>query len=95
MADDNGGPSIPRAATVRPGLYRHFKGKFYTVYGIAEDATNPRPGELANPAQVFYRQNYEPYKLCYRTVRDFTETVDRPEHNYKGPRFRFVQPLTP
>lgn len=81
------------AETVRPGIYRHFKGKTYVVYGAAEDATNPAPGAPPRPPQVVYRQDYEPYKLCYRSVRDFTEEVDRPEHAYKGPRFLFIRPL--
>ncbi|HJV32743.1 MAG TPA: DUF1653 domain-containing protein [Patescibacteria group bacterium] len=81
------------ADTVRPGIYRHFKGKMYIVYGVAEDATNPRPGELPDPPKVFYRQDYEPRKLCYRSVRDFLEEVDRPDHGYKGRRFVFIRPL--
>jgi len=78
---------------VRPGIYRHFKGKFYTVYGIAEDATNPRPGELPEPPKVFYRQEYGERKICYRSVPDFLGEVDRPEYGHKGPRFIFVRPL--
>ncbi len=81
------------AEPIRPGIYRHFKGKHYIIIGVAEDAANPRPGELPGASQVVYRQNYEPYKLCYRSVPDFNAIVDRPEHHYKGPRFVFVQPL--
>ncbi|MEK7545503.1 MAG: DUF1653 domain-containing protein [Patescibacteria group bacterium] len=79
------------AEQIPSGIYRHFKGKTYAVYGVAEDATNPAEGELPNPPLVVYRQDYEPYKLCYRTVRDFTEVVDRPEHGYKGPRFVYIR----
>jgi len=80
-------------ADILPGVYRHFKGKSYVVYGVAEDATDPRPGELPDPPKVFYRQDYPPFKLCYRSVRDFTAEVDRPEFAYKGPRFAYVRPL--
>ncbi len=78
---------------IRPGIYQHFKGKTYTVYGVATDATNPEPGDLPGPPKVVYKQNYEPHRLCYRALGDFTEVVDRPEHAYQGPRFVFIRPL--
>jgi hypothetical protein len=81
-------------AEVRPGVYRHFKhGNLYEVYGVVPDAGERRPDETPRPPLVFYRQMYPPYGYCYRTVEDFSATVDRPEFSYAGPRFTFIRPL--
>lgn len=78
---------------ILPGIYRHFKGGTYIVYGLAEDATNPPPGAEPRPPQVCYRQDYGERKLLYRSVEDFTEIIDRPDRNYRGPRFVFIRPM--
>jgi len=77
-----------------PGVYRHFKfGNLYEVYGIVPDAGERKPGEPERPPLVFYRQMYAPFGYCYRTLEDFAAMIDRPEFNYKGPRFVFLRPL--
>ncbi len=76
---------------VRPGIYRHYKeGELYAVSGIATDATNPEPGDLPHPPQVFYATMGEPPVLSFRSIPQFLEEVDDPEYGYKGPRFTFV-----
>ncbi len=79
---------------VRPGIYRHYKeDRLYAVRGIATDATNPQPGELPHPPQVFYQAMYEPFALCFRSIPQFLAEVDDPRCGYKGPRFTFISPL--
>ncbi len=74
--------------TVKPGVYRHFKGNVYHVLGVAE---NTETGELT----VMYIPQYGPYagKLSNRNLAMFLENVeghkDRPE--YKGPRFELIE----
>lgn len=77
---------------VQPGVYRHFKfGNFYQVFGVIPDASELKPGESPRPPLVFYQQRYAPYAFLYRTLVNFTEHVVRPDHNYSGPRFTFVE----
>lgn len=40
---------------------------------------------------VLYLELYEPYELNVRPIAMFTEEVDKPEYNYKGPRFSLVR----
>jgi hypothetical protein len=82
------------ALAIRPGVYRHFKhGNFYKVFGIIPDAGELKAGEPPRPPLVFYQALYGEFAHCYRTYEDFTATVDRPEHNYEGPRFTFIRPI--
>ena len=71
---------------VKPGLYRHFKGRDYQVIGTF---THTETGE----ALVAYLPLYAPYTPCARPLAMFVEEVDRPEIPYKGPRFTFVRLL--
>lgn len=66
-----------------PGLYRHFKGKYYFVFGTA---IHTETDELL----VVYQAMYGDHKLYCRPVQMFIEDVDRPELNYKGPRFQRI-----
>ncbi len=77
---------------VQPGVYRHFKfGNLYQVFGVVPDASELKPGELPRPPLVFYQQRYAPYAFLYRTLTNFREHVERPDYNYSGPRFTFVE----
>ncbi|HYF28994.1 MAG TPA: DUF1653 domain-containing protein [Candidatus Paceibacterota bacterium] len=71
-----------------PGIYYHFKDpdKLYEVIGIA---FNTETGE----DMVVYKPLYEgaPAPLCVRPRSMFIEEVDRPDHNYRGPRFVYVR----
>lgn len=71
-------------AEIVPGIYKHFKGKVYSVLGTF---THTETGEEL----VAYQQLYHPFKRCARPLAMFTEQVDRPELAYKGPRFILTQ----
>ncbi|TSC83243.1 MAG: hypothetical protein G01um101419_73 [Parcubacteria group bacterium Gr01-1014_19] len=74
-------------STAYPGIYRHFKGGKYLVLFVS---TGVEDGEKI----VIYTSLYEPHcgKISHRTLKNFLEEVDRPELNYKGPRFMYVSP---
>ncbi|MBL8852127.1 MAG: DUF1653 domain-containing protein [Planctomycetaceae bacterium] len=70
-------------ATVRPGRYRHYKGKDYVVLGVARHSETEE--EL-----VVYRQDYGDKGLWVRPQAMFAETVtidgrDVPRFEYVGP----------
>ncbi|HXV27128.1 MAG TPA: DUF1653 domain-containing protein [Candidatus Paceibacterota bacterium] len=75
--------------SVKPGVYRHFKGNLYDVIGVAE---NTETGQLT----VVYIPQRGDHKglLANRDLAMFLEDVDRPELNYRGPRFRLLQERT-
>ena len=64
--------------TVEPGIYEHFKGQRYEVFGIG---THSETGE----ALVYYRKLYDDYSFWLRPVAMFVEHVER--DGYSGPRF--------
>lgn len=71
---------------VKRGVYKHYKGKYYLVVDEALDSETQEP-------MVIY---VELYGDCHKSVRPckmFLEEVDKPEYNYKGPRFKFVGEL--
>lgn len=59
--------------------YRHFKGGEYEIVALAvqEDTLEPL---------VVYR-SISNGSIWARTYKNFTEVLDRPEYNYRGPRF--------
>ena len=56
-------------AEISPGRYRHYKGRDYTVLGIA------RHSETLEPL-VVYRQEYGDHGLWVRPAPMFAETVE-------------------
>lgn len=66
---------------LKPGKYRHFKGKEYRLIGIAKHSETLEP-------IVVYRALYGEQGLWVRPVAMWTETVDR--DGYKGPRFQYI-----
>ncbi|GEM_PF-3080298 len=70
------------AGTITPGIYRHFKGGKYRVFLVS---TGTEDGQKV----VVYMPLYGAHvgNIAHRTLENFTEEVDRPELNYKGPRF--------
>lgn len=68
---------------VRPGIYQHFKGGKYLVLHVS---TGTEDDEMI----VVYTPLYGEHagKIVHRTLKNFTEEVNRPELNYRGPRFR-------
>ncbi|MAT52202.1 MAG: hypothetical protein CMK32_13570 [Porticoccaceae bacterium] len=55
--------------TVKPGRYRHYKGKDYDVIGVARHSETEE-------AYVVYRPLYGDRDLWIRPLEMFTETVD-------------------
>lgn len=66
---------------LKPGRYRHFKGKDYEVVG---EATHSETGEKL----VVYRTLYGDYDLWVRPLAMFTEAVER--DGKLLPRFEYV-----
>jgi len=62
------------------GKYKHFKGKFYEVIELAKHS------ETQEELVIYYDEGKQ---LWARPISMFTEEVDKPEYNYKGPRFIF------
>lgn len=60
------------------GFYRHFKGNFYHVEGVAKHSETLEP-------MVVYRALYGEGALWVRPLEMFLEQVEKPE--YQGPRF--------
>ena len=64
------------------GKYKRFKGKFYEVIGLAKHS------ETQEELVIYYDEDKQ---LWARPKSMFLEEVDKPEYNYKGPRFAFVE----
>jgi hypothetical protein len=69
--------------TLTPGIYRHYKGHNYEVYGVAQHSET---GE----ALVVYRPLYGERGLWVRPFAMFTESVV--VDGATVPRFAFVNP---
>ena len=67
---------------IKPGKYRHFKGNFYEVIGIANHSETMEP-------MVVYRALYGDQGLWVRPASMWNEIVEK--ENYTGPRFQFVE----
>lgn len=71
--------------SVRPGRYRHYKGRDYIVLGIARHSETEE--EL-----VVYRLDYGDYSLWVRPLAMFVETVQ--VDGREVPRFAYVEEAT-
>ena len=67
---------------IKPGKYRHFKGNYYEVIGIAHHSETMEE-------MVVYRALYGEQGLWVRPAAMWEETVDR--DGYHGPRFQYVE----
>ena len=67
--------------SIKPGRYRHFKGKEYEVLGIARHSETEE--EL-----VVYRALYGDFSLWVRPVRMWNETVERDGKTFR--RFTYI-----
>lgn len=79
-------------ALAAPGaIYDHFKGGIYRKLGrfvYQEGDFVPKQGDL----MVAYEHIYpHEHGMFVRTDKDFRQTVDKPDYNYKGKRFRLVK----
>ena len=66
---------------IKPGRYRHFKGKEYEVIGLARDSESLQP-------MVVYRALYGEGGLWVRSAEMFNEVIQR--DGVAVPRFQFI-----
>lgn len=67
---------------LKPGKYRHFKGKEYLLIGVAKHSETLEP-------MVVYQALYGEKALWVRPASMWTEEVQRDD--YCGPRFIFIK----
>ena len=67
--------------SIKPGRYRHFKGKEYEVLGVARHSETDE--EL-----VVYRARYGDFGLWVRPVSMWNETVERDGKTFR--RFTYI-----
>ena len=67
--------------SIKPGRYRHFKGKEYEVLGVARHSETEE--EL-----VVYRALYGDFSLSVRPVSMWNETVERDGKTFR--RFTYI-----
>ena len=67
--------------SIKPGRYRHFKGKEYEVLGVARHSETQE--EL-----VVYRALYGDFSLWVRPVSMWKETVERDGKTFR--RFTYI-----
>ena len=68
---------------LKPGIYRHFKGNLYRVWGVVRHSETQEP-------MVLYQALYGEYGLWVRPLAMFLEQVE--QNGGKTPRFAFVKP---
>ena len=66
---------------IKPGRYRHFKGREYEVIGVAKHSET-------REEMVVYRQLYGEHGLWVRPASMWEETVERDGKTYK--RFTYI-----
>lgn len=66
---------------IKPGRYRHFKGREYEVIGVAKHSETLEE-------MVVYRQLYGEHGLWVRPASMWEETVERDGKTYK--RFTYI-----
>lgn len=71
---------------LKPGLYRHYKGKDYRVIGTAKHSETEE-------SLVVYRTCYGDHDLWVRPLKMFTESVMT--ETGEQPRFRLIQEVDP
>ncbi len=87
---EHNNPISSKRKFVHPGIYRHFKGNIYHVLGVTEEI---RGSTKLNVFCVLYIPQHGDYAglLANRDLAMFQEMVDRPELQYKGPRFNLIE----
>ena len=67
--------------SIKPGRYRHFKGKEYEVLGVARHSET-------REEMVVYRALYGDFGLWVRTASMWNETVERDGKTFR--RFTYI-----
>lgn len=67
---------------LKPGRYRHFKGKEYELLGVATHSETMEP-------MVVYKALYGEHGLWVRPAAMWTEIVHK--EDYEGPRFQPIE----
>lgn len=67
--------------SIKPGLYRHFKGGIYEVLFVAKNSE-------ALEDMVVYRANYGEHGVWVRPLSMWNETVERDGKTFK--RFEYI-----
>ena len=67
--------------SIKPGRYRHFKGKEYEVLGLARHSETQEE-------MVVYRALYGDFGLWVRPARMWNETVERDGKTFR--RFTYI-----
>ncbi|AXR07774.1 DUF1653 domain-containing protein [Salinimonas sediminis] len=70
-------------ASIKPGLYEHYKGHQYMVYDVATHSED-------ESTLVLYRPCYGEQALWVRPLTMFLESVER--DGKRVPRFRYIGP---
>ena len=71
-------------AAITPGLYRHFKGKYYRVLSIARHSETTEP-------MVVYQALYGNNEKWARKYDDFASLVDHKKYPEISQKFRFEE----
>ncbi len=71
---------------IKPGLYRHYKGKDYQVYSLARHSETEE-------SFVVYRCLYGDFSLWIRPAAMFQETITTSDGK-KLPRFNYIGPIS-
>jgi hypothetical protein len=68
-------------SSINPGRYRHYKGKDYTVIGVARHSETEEE-------MVVYRKEYDDHGLWVRPLAMFIESVE--VNRQMMPRFKYI-----
>jgi hypothetical protein len=72
------------AASIRLGIYRHYKGQLYRVHGVCRHTETEED-------LVYYQSLYGQHEFWARPLGMFFETVEFGDGREACPRFVFVQ----
>lgn len=75
---------------IEPGVYRHYKGHEYDVYGEAILSGTEDGKQILF---VIYRPRYGERRITCRPKDTFEGEVQSAEYRHNGPRFVFVKEL--